>query len=869
MAHSSQTHPLTISARRIALLATTALALGPGVALADGWEPYARGSVGATEFGRENVDVDLNGSIFLPVWQNESQMVYVDIRGQARNDDATAEIGVAYREIVDGTFIVGVGGHYQLHNSQFQNTFERFVIESEVMTEEWDARLRGYIPFSGDDEDYVPSLSQLVNINATPRVLPGLEAPMYGLDGEIGRRLWSWDEGHQEIRAFVGGFYFSHPDYEQSLSGPQGRIEYRVYDPDWLTPGSRMEVMVEGRWDDVRDDDVRGLVTLQVPLQAIYGGDDEMGPPTGLSRRMLDIAPRDTMTTQTRVGGASESLEARFADGTPISKLIFVDEGGSGDMSGSSPENAANDADFNTFTGDPNTLIVMLSQNGTITSDISYTITGDGVFALGGGASATLSTPEFTFDYTAPGTRPTVQVLDPVNVHANQTSVLDITGNGVTVQGVSFTGGFNGVHAKNASDLVLRDIAFSDAQATINQAAIAFDQRGVADGIFIEGGSNILIDGYVYDGAANAVGGDREGDAIDVRGASGITIVNSTISNFERTGILIAESTSGITIANVTISNGDDDKTIGGNAGIYTTKASIGIGIFGSDTGTISNVTITGIGQGTGVFGDGIDIQDSMGITVQGFAISDIGRTGINIIGASSGIDILNGTISNVSINTTEEVVGGIAINGFGAATDITVSGVTISDAAKDGVRVKQASGVNFDGVTIVDVSGFNGFNIESSDMVSITNFTVDNVGLSGVNLFNSTNVSVTNGTITNFENAANMAEFGGVRITSGDDITLANLTIANQGANSSNGIVFNASGAGTTTISMTNIAISGVDFGLRFRGGGAVTYEFEPGSNATVTSNVQDTCLDTAPNITGDLSVNGAPVGAPPLCPP
>ncbi|MEQ9815219.1 MAG: right-handed parallel beta-helix repeat-containing protein [Azospirillaceae bacterium] len=818
------------------------------------------------------MDVDLNGSVFLPVWQNETQMVYVDIRGQARNDDATAELGIAYREMVDENMIVGVGAHYQLHNSQFQNTFERFVIEGEVMTLEWDARLRGYIPLTSDDEEFVPELSELVNVGSTPRVLPGLEAPMYGIDGEIGRRFWVSEDGSEEVRAFAGGFYFAHPDYDNSLAGPEGRVEYRIYDPEWLTPGSRMEFMVEGSWDDVREDQWRGLVTMQIPLQAIYStSDGEMGPPTGLSRRMLDVAPRDTFTTQTRLGVAGrDDLPAFFADGTPIEQLIFVDEGGSGDMSGLSPENAANDADFNLFAGDPNTLIVALGQNGLITTDnMSYEITGQHVFVLGGGSDAFIATPDFNFNYTAPGTRPTFNVFD-VNVHTNETSVIDITGNNVTLQGVSLTGGFNGVHAVGASNLTLRDIIFSDALATINNAGLVGDDLSIADGIFIDGGDNIVIDGYVYNGGPNNVGGNREGDALDVRNASNVTINNVTISDVNRTGILLGGVT-GFSISNVTITNAEDG-FVGPDAGIYGTATALGIGIFNSDGGAlgggITNLTINGVGQTVGTTSDAVVLSATDNVTISNFSIANVGRNGIAIIGDSDGIAIMNGTISNTSFKTTEDKTGGISIRGFGNASDITISSVTVTDSAKDGIRIDGATDVMLNDITVMDISGFNGFNIVSSDQVTISNFTVDNVGLSGVNLFDTTNVTVSNGTISNFENLANASDFGGVRIQGGDNIALADLVIANQGANSSNGIVFNATGAGTIGISMTNIAISGVDFGLRFRGGGAVTYDFAPGSNATVASNTLDTCLAVAPNITGDLTVNGAPIGAPPACP-
>src|SRR5262249_42898467 len=60
------------------------------------------------------------------------------------------------------------------------------------------------------------------------------EKALYGFDGEVGWRVPGFPaDGDMDIRLYAGGYYFANSDVD-TIAGPRGRIEARVYDIDFL-----------------------------------------------------------------------------------------------------------------------------------------------------------------------------------------------------------------------------------------------------------------------------------------------------------------------------------------------------------------------------------------------------------------------------------------------------------------------------------------------------------------------------------------------------------------------------------------------------------------------------------------------------------
>ena len=188
--------------------------------------------------------------LFIPLWQNENALFFTDLRSSYDDDENIAgSFGLGYRRMCCG-WIWGGYGYFDITRSDEyskDHTFLGGVLGVEAMNEDWDFRVNGYI--SEDDEKSQPEFSRAVVSGNSIHIENGIERGLHGLDAEIGWRLpFAADCCFWDTRVFVGGYYFD-ADHVADLTGPQLRLETRLYDLPYMTEGSRLTLGAGYRWD--------------------------------------------------------------------------------------------------------------------------------------------------------------------------------------------------------------------------------------------------------------------------------------------------------------------------------------------------------------------------------------------------------------------------------------------------------------------------------------------------------------------------------------------------------------------------------------------------------------------------------------------
>jgi len=204
------------------------------------WSPYleAGGMVGNTHsFG----DVD----IFLPLWQDQTSLFFGDLRGTfSTSPSQEGNFGLGYRTQLNTDWILGGYGYIDIQNSPNSNLFYQGSLGAELLSVDWDFRINGYLPFNGGGQTVSGGNGNgnlgIFGNNFGYRTNTKTEYALYGFDGEIGWRVPIFPaDGDMDIRLYAGGYYFGRSDVD-TIAGPRGRIEARLYDIDFLGVQSRL-----------------------------------------------------------------------------------------------------------------------------------------------------------------------------------------------------------------------------------------------------------------------------------------------------------------------------------------------------------------------------------------------------------------------------------------------------------------------------------------------------------------------------------------------------------------------------------------------------------------------------------------------------
>src|SRR5882724_10819661 len=294
------------------------------------WSPYveAGGMAGNTHsFG----DVD----IFLPLWQDQTSLLFGDLRGTFSTEPSQeGNFGLGYRTLVSPDWILGGYGYFDIQNSQNDNLFYQVTLGVELLSVDWDFRLNGYIPINPDGGTVDNNVGIVIkNNNIQMTTSTRKEKALYGFDGEVGWRVPVFPaDGDMDIRLFAGGYYFTNSDVD-TIAGPRGRIEARLYDIDFLGMQSRLTAQGVIQWDQPRGTQGFGGLELRIPLGAITGAPGPKLNP--LDRRMVDRVQRDVDIVSELTNKKRQSEDV-IVDELTVSThtIVFANAGGTGSADG-------------------------------------------------------------------------------------------------------------------------------------------------------------------------------------------------------------------------------------------------------------------------------------------------------------------------------------------------------------------------------------------------------------------------------------------------------------------------------------------------------------------------------------------------------
>ena len=701
---------------------------------------------------------------FLPIIQNERSLLFLDLRTNFDNlSQQEGNFGLGYRTMQDNGWNLGAYTFFDRRRSIEDNYFSQITTGLEALGENFDARANAYIPI-GNKTKEVENSTKVDLSSGSIQILSGIEKVYHGADAELGWRVPIFDANENtEIRVYGGGYWFD-AESSASITGPRARLEFRLYDPITVLPGSRITFSGEVQHDDARGSQHFFGLKLRIPLQAEktakYLSSQERRMTDPIIRDVDIVTQRATVSEQATLGGQTISGLSTITDGATAQSVIN-----------------------NAGTGK---LIVL---NGTTTVSSQLTL-GEGQTLRSGGSNVTLTGVNSgrTINFSIPGSAGTL------SGSVAGTSVLSLSSNstldGLTVENTSVA---NNSTAVSASGISGASIIGSNLTST-NGAALRIDN------------SNSLI---VRNSNIQASG--SQSSAILINNADNSSFSNNTInaSGWHGTSMSV-DNTSGLSLTNNTISASG-----AGAAGLYLNQSSGSvsgntISTSGNGDGitnpyalwlnqaggsTISNNNITSTGQ----YGTTIYVDNSAGITIDSNTTTASGYVG-------RGLQLLNSagsTISNNIITTKDTSPGvgfyttstGLFMESSANTTIIGNTIVTKGESAGMNLRYSNALSVSNNNITTEGNLAI-GMALTGSGDSSVKNNIVSTLGNDshGIQLFlNANNTIVESNTVTVSGGGSNL-----VILNTVDNIQIINNRLTGSGD------------GGVSSSNSTNLTISG-----------------------------------------------------------
>ena len=485
-----------------------------------------------------------NGNLFIPVAQTDYQLLFTSLRGSfSEPKGLEGNLGLAYRQINDCGWVLGAYAFYDRLESQYDNYFSQATIGAEMMNEVWDFRANLYLPDL--EGKRAPGVAGLQVFNNALVFRNPQEFAYHGTDAEIGCLLDSTADRSVELRGFASGFFFGRDRRElKDIAGGRARLELRMYDIDWLGPGSRVVLGAEYQYDRVRGDVGGALLSVRVPL-----GATPRRRMTCLQRRMLNPIVREANIV-TNVGAGTEAALNALTN-APLNNVLVVD-GTTADVPGTV---LANSGSTIIFQGDNGAINV----NQPIVAQANQTLIGGGFAVVG---ERTGQTATFGTAATVNGTNAAQDVF----------TVSD----GSTIQNMIITGGASGIAGSNATGFTLANNTISGSSSHGIEFTGSNSGDIIGNTVSSSGTNGIRVSTFTGGSIANN----------NVTGSSAVGISLSTLSN----GTISGNTSNGNTthgLAITTINGG----SITGNTTNGNTVRGFSIGTF--NAGTISGNTAT------------------------------------------------------------------------------------------------------------------------------------------------------------------------------------------------------------------------------------------------------------------------------------
>ncbi|WP_158298808.1 beta strand repeat-containing protein [Sphingomonas psychrotolerans] len=842
-----------------AILAAASPALGQ-TSDAPTWKP--RAEVDA-QVGK---DIGVSTSLFAPIAQNDSTLVYVDgrIGYDPRFDrNGSATVGARFRAGEDIAIGANIGADF--YRSDIGSRDQAALsMGLEGFSSVFDVRVNYRLPLSKTrtigyiDPAAAGAGALVLENNRLIERYSGfrLEAiPLQGFNGEAGVRLPIGNNA--SIRGSVGGFDYWDKDADENYRGYRVGLEMDVEDKD---SGARFTFGGTLEHDNRFGTDARATVRLSVPFGG--RGGDRGAAPTGLDRQMGDRVRRDYVA---RSGSRYTDLTStRFAvdarTGNQFGGFYYASGTGAAGAAGTiaTPTTLV---DAVTRAG-TNGVVVALGSGGNIATP-GVTLATD-QYLLGGGSAVDVRLRNgSTVAYGLGGTNGIIvgTAAGGAAVTLGQGSVV----RDVTVRGAGAGIAANGVGGFALDRVIIENTGGAGLSLTNTLGAVALTgltiRGGAGAGVLINGGSSVSLANSTISGGAGAV------DINDGGANLAVSLSNLTLS--ATGGNVLDMDGSGAGTVTVT---GMSGITIRGGTG-ETGGVSVRSATFDASTATagIQAVNAGRMEVGTTaarVNGQGVFLTDVTGsLSFADLDIANSGATGLRVVNAkvnSFTLATLDGTIDTVGgtaadldplvINLNFASVSSVGAGGPGVILNtvqgggtggnaLTIGTLTISNSGGDGLVVLNSTGlVRVNGGAISN-SGGNSVRIGEQGVAGsggsvgliFAGSITDPAGASPiVAIFNSTGTISFTGPISGSGRilvedtlAGSAISFGAITLTGtvGDAITLNRLagsirfnglvTIANPGAN---GIVIGNVSGGVT---FADVDITGLgDFtGLDVRG--------------------------------------------------
>ena len=638
------------------------------------WAPYVDVE------GKLGTDRNLGEvGLFVPFGQSQDSLLFGNLITRFDDQDSfEGNVGLGYREIVDGSYILGGYAYFDRRKSASDNYFNQVMAGAEFMTDVWTVRANGYLA----DNDLAPTSGGVVTQSGTQIfVQSNLEGALSGFDAEVGRVI---PLGLEDVTltGFAGGFHFGRSGFDD-VSGPRGRAELTVANlwDDVLPSGTQLRFGAEVQHDDVRD--TQGFVSarLRVPL---FGGSSSSNLSV-LEQRMVDPVVRDidVVAGGTLSAPVAPTLES---NGTTIQAANVID--------------ANDDLGIALRDAGPNSLVVIDGTLGVITSASAANVQ-PGQTVIGAENSEIILRDEstgavITWDPAPAGTRPTLDGVDLGAASSSHISGLTMKDSFLVARGSPTVVVFPGLSQTVGGPIrsfSLDDIHFTgtyDLGATTGGIFGAPPNRAILELDIVEDVqiSNVSFDGIAYDPGVGFFTGPVSG--LSVVEGTNVSLSNVSMNNVASTfgystnfSAIRVSSSVGTSLSGVQI----DDVREGSIPfpvilGLPNEYLLAGITFSGSTESKLENVTISNLDstningtadtRGIVLTGDTqVDISNSSisGLTENGTNAAE--TVGIAIEPVASGAN----TIVNLDLTSFGSLDRSIEFNGGLANSMSTVSG--------------------------------------------------------------------------------------------------------------------------------------------------------------------------------------------------
>lgn len=657
-------------------LTTLALGLSGLAAHADPnglWQPQIRAIIGADNNGG---NAALEG--FIPLKQTAESVLFLDVRAKHDFKDGSGQdVGLGIRRIVNPDLMIG--GYAYLNIENYNSTqFTAATLGAEAITPHFDAHVNVYLPIKGDSTDHSASstLSMVSNqLIEQISVIDHRDYAAWGIEGEIGAQVPVALPDKHSLRLDIGGYHFEDPHGDDgSVTGAKAGFEYTIGD----VFGSNTELVFAGevRNDNRDDTQFAGSVRLNIPFNPGSGSDnaangaDNGAEPVypvseGLRKRVNERVRGDIgvrVQSQTLTGGTTTRIAINAATNAAFGKFYFADGGLAGAGTLADPttlDDAVTKSGANGF-------VVALGGNGNLTAG-GVTL-ANGQTVIGGGESVTARLfGGGTSTFNLGGSDGTIQGTNVAN------PVITL-GNGNTLNGITITGGADGILGNNITGATLTNVTVTGAGG--NGADFTGSSTGITgsnftatgnglDGLHIDGDGTYnftgttLLQGNLDDGLditgkgtytfATVNAQDNTDRGITVQGTSTggtFTTTGGTISGNGGTAVFIDPITAHVVLDSISQSGGTSGVVLENVAGSFTVNGAT----------TISDTT-----------GPAIAISDSPAtIRFGDISITNPGADGISFAGVNAAV-----------------VAGNIVISGLGVGTGLDFSGARTNFTAQ------------------------------------------------------------------------------------------------------------------------------------------------------------------------------------------